>query len=175
MRTTQLLLLLLDADVIIDLHKLGLWKQITKSHKVSIPSIVLHKEVYYYEDENGRHHIDLEKEAGATFSELSCSAQELLRFKERFDRVFQEELHDGEKEALMLLQKQEDLLLCTCDYAAIKALALLDLSDKGISFENLLKKSGINKKLEFKHAEKRFRKYLNEGSIMRIQGRGLKK
>lgn len=170
-----MLLLLLDADVIIDLHKLGLWKQITKSHKASIPSIVLHKEVYYYEDENGRHHIDLENEAGVTFSELSCSAQELLIFKEKFDRIFQEELHNGEKEALALLQKQEDLLLCTCDYAAIKALALLDLAEQGISFESLLKKSGMNKKLEYKHTEKRFKKYLTEGSIMRMQERGLKK
>ena len=140
-----MLLLLLDADVIIDLHKLGLWKQITKSHKVSVPSIVLHKEVYYYEDENGRHHIDLEREAGITFSELSCSAQELLGFKERFDRVLQEELHDGEKEALALLQKQEDLVLCTCDHATIKALAILDLSEQSISVENLLKKSGMSK------------------------------
>lgn len=170
-----MLLLLLDADVIIDLHKLGLWKQITKSHKVSIPSIVLHKEVYYYEDENGHHHIDLEREAGVTFSDLSCSAQELLGFKERFDRVFQEELHDGEKEALVLLQKQEDLLLCTCDHAAIKALALLDLSAQGISFEGLLKKSGMNKKLEYKHTEKRFKNILSEGNIMRIHGREVKK
>jgi len=166
---------LLDADVIIDLHKLGLWKQITKSHKVSIPSIILRKEVYYYEDENGRHNIDLEKEAGETFSELSCSAQELLGFKENFDRVFQEELHDGEKEALALLQKQEDLVLCTCDHAAIKAMAMLDLSERGISFENLLKKSGMSKKLEYKHTEKRFKKILSEGNIMRIQERGLKK
>lgn len=170
-----MLLLLLDADVIIDLHRLGLWKQITKSHQVFVPSIILHKEVYFYEDENGRHHIDLEKEAGVTFAELSCSGQELLRFKERFDRVFQEELHDGEKEALVLLQKQEDILLCTCDYAAIKALALLDLAEQGISFEGLLKKSGMNKKLEYKHTEKRFKKYLTEGSIMRMQERGLKK
>lgn len=76
---------------------------------------------------------------------------------------------------MVLLQKQKDLLLCTCDYAAIKALALLDLIDRGISFENLLKKSGITKKLEYKHTEKRYKKCLSEGSIMRIQGRGLKK
>lgn len=171
-----MLLLLLDADVIIDLHRLGIWKHIIKNHKVHIPSIVLHKEVYYYEDDSGtRHYIDLQKELGVTINELSCSAEELLSFNAQFDRVFQEELHDGEKEALVLLQKQEELLLCTCDCAAIKALALLDLSDQGISFENLLKKSGINKKLEYKHTEKRFKKCLNEGSIMKIQERGLKK
>lgn len=171
-----MLLLLLDADVIIDLHKFGLWNQITKNHKVNIPSIILHREVYYFEDEHGkRHNIELEKEIGVTVSEMSCSAGELLEFKEKFDRVFQEELHDGEKEALVLLQKQDDLQLCTCDYAAIKALGVLDLSTQGISFENMLKKSSINKKLEFKHTEKRFKKYLTEGSIMKIQGRGLEK
>ncbi len=170
-----MLLLLLDADVIIDLHKLGLWKQITKNHQINIPSIILHREVYHYEDEKGRRYpIDLEKEVGVTINELSCSAKELLSFKEQLDCVFQEELHDGEKEALVLLQKQENLLLCTCDHAAIKTLALLDLSAQGISFENLLKKTGINKKLEFKHTEKRFKRCLSEGNIMRIQERGLK-
>jgi hypothetical protein len=167
---------LLDADVIIDLHRLGIWEHIVKNHKVHIPSIILHKETYYYEDESGiRHPIDLEKVIGVTIYEFSCSAEELLLFKEQFDRVFQEELHDGEKEALVLLQKQENILLCTCDHAAIKTLALLDLSDRGISFENLLKKSGVTKKLEYKHTEKRFKKCLSEGSIMRIQERGLKK
>ncbi len=171
-----MLLLLLDADVIIDLHRLAIWGQITKDHKVHIPSIVLHKEVYYYEDNNGiRHYIDLEKEIEVTINELSCTAEELLSFKNEFDRVFQEELHDGEKEALILLQKKDDLVLCTCDHAAIKALALLDLSDQAISFESMLKKAGINKKLEFKHTEKRFKKILSESSIMKIQGRGLKK
>lgn len=171
-----MLLLLLDADVIIDLHKFGLWNQIAKNHKVNIPSIILRREVYFFESTDGnRYSIDLIKEAGITFNELSCSAEELFEFKDKFDRVFQEEIHDGEKEALILLKKQEEFLLCTCDHAAIKALALLDLSDQGISFESLLKKSGMNKKLEYKHTEKRFKKILSEGNIMRIQERGLKK
>lgn len=55
--------------------------------------------------------------------QMSCSAEELFNFKDKFDRVFQEQLHDGEKEALVLLKK----------------------------------------------------KFLNEGSIMRLQGRGVKK
>lgn len=171
-----MLLLLLDADVIIDLHKFGLWNQIAKNHKVNIPSIILRREVYFFESTDGnRYSIDLIKEAGITFNELSCSAEELFEFKDKFDRVFQEEIHDGEKEALILLKKQEEFLLCTCDHAAINALALLDLSDQGISFESLLKKSGMNKKLEYKHTEKRFKKILSEGNIMRIQERGLKK
>lgn len=103
-----MLLLLLDADVIIGLHKLGIWEQIIKNHKIHIPSIILHKEVYYYEDEKDTHHpINLLNDIGKRIYELFCPAEELLTFAEQFDRVFQEELHDGEKEALVLLKKQE--------------------------------------------------------------------
>jgi hypothetical protein len=170
-----LLLLLLDADVIIGLHKLGVWEQIVKNHKVHVPSIILHKEVYYYEDGKGmRNPINLSRDINKKIFEVSCSAKELIEFAKQFDRVFQEDLHDGEKEALVILRKHEEFKLCTCDHAPIKTLGLLDLSDQGISFENLLKKTGMNKKLEYKYTENRFRKCLSEGVTMRIQGRGLK-
>ena len=169
-------LLLLDADVIIDLHRLGVWNTIVQKHTIHIPSIILHKEAYYYEDSSGTiHPIELEKEIGTKIHELSCLPEELARFIEQFDYNVREGLHDGEKEALVLLQKQKDLLLCTCDKAAIKALALLDLSRQGISFENLLNKSGISQKIEQKHTEKYFKLWLTEGSIMKIQDSGLKK
>lgn len=42
------------------------------------------------------------------------------------------------------------------------------------SFEKLLKSSGITKNLEQKHTENYFKKYLDEGSILRIQRFGLK-
>jgi len=59
---------------------------------------------------------------------------------------------------------------------AIKALSILDLAERGISFEHLLKRSGITRKdLEPKHTESRFRRFLKEGSIMKIQGVGSSK
>lgn len=170
-----MLLLLLDADVIIGLHKFGLWHEIIKNHKVYIPSIILRKEVYYYEDEKGdRIPINLIGDTGEKFHELSCTADELIEFAEEFDSAFQHEIHEGEKEALILLRKQEEFSLCTCDQAAIKTLGLLDLSHQGISFENLLKKTGMNKKLAYKFTEKCFKKCLSEGTIMKIQNKGLK-
>jgi hypothetical protein len=168
--------LLLDADVIIDLHKYGLWKQITKQHKVFIPSIVLHQEVYFYEDEKGiRQTIDLLSQSGKTFTEISADASDLIKFIDQFDAVFQFEVHEGEKEALLLLQENEELIICTCDGAAIKALALLDLAAQGISFQELLEKTGMKKNISYKHSQKRFKKLLEEGTIMRIQDRGIKK
>ena len=169
-------IVLLDADVIIDLHIFHIWNQIIDKNKIYISSIILRQEVYFYENYNGvRHNIELSKDVGAKFLEISVSAEELKKFTQQFDRVFEEELHAGEKEALKILQDNNEILFCTSDKTAIKAIALLGIREQGISFEKLLKSSGITKKTEFKHTEKYFKKYLDEGSIMRIQSRGIKK
>jgi hypothetical protein len=167
-------IVLLDADVIIDLHRFNVWNQIISKNKIYISSIILRQEVYYYEDYYGvKHNIELLKDVGTKFSELSASVEDLKEFLKQFDRVFEEELHSGEKEALKILQDNKNMLFCTCDKAAIKAIALIGKREQGISFERLLKSSGINKKIEFKHTEKLFKKYLDEGSIMRIQKIGI--
>lgn len=170
-------LILLDADVIIDLHSLGHWKKVTRIHQVYVPSIILHKEVYHYTNSEGiQHPIDLEHEVGNSIHEIACDSSELFDFSERFDSVFQTEIHAGEEEALILLSKNERLRFCTCDKSAIKALALLDLAERGISFERLLKISGVSiKRLEYRQTETYFKQWLKEGSIMKIQGRGIKK
>lgn len=60
-----MLIVLLDADVIIDLHRFEIWEHILKKKKILIPSTILRKEVYFYKDETGtKHSIDLTKEAG---------------------------------------------------------------------------------------------------------------
>ena len=104
-----------------------------------------------------------------------CSAEELLSFSEQFDSAFQTEIHDGEKEALILHSKEERFRFCTCDKSAIKSLALLGLTDKGISFERMLKVTGLfSKNLEYKLTEDYFKRWIKEGSIMKIQGTGIK-
>lgn len=115
-------IVLLDADVIIDLHQFGIWKNIVKKNKILISSIILRQEVYYYEDKSGiKHQIDLSTDIDDTIEEISVTAEALSLFR---------------------------------------------------SFEMLLRTSGITKKLETKHTETYFKKYLDEGSILRIQKTG---
>lgn len=172
-RTTQLNLVLLDADVIIDLHKFGAWDEILSKYDVLISSIILHQETYFFEDEEGRRHpIDLMKDSGKKFKELSVKAGDLVRFGNQFDCVLQAEIHAGEKEALFLITENEEYNFCTCDRVAATVLGVLGFSDRGISFETLLKGAGITKRLLPKHTEVTFQRYLKEGGIMRIQGRG---
>ena len=129
MRTTQLNLLLLDADVIIDLHRFGVWEKILENNPVYIPSIILHHEVYFYDDAEGnRHSIDLRTGLGKKFYEIAAEISDLRKFSAEFETVFSEEIHAGEKEALCLIKNKEDLIFCTCDKTAIKALAVLDFA-----------------------------------------------
>jgi len=56
-----------------------------------------------------------------------------------------------------------------------QSIALLGKRDQSLSFEKLITSSGITKNLEQKYTENYFKKYLDEGSILRIQRFGLKK
>ena len=102
-------IVLLDADVIIDLHKFGIWDIIVKQNEILIPSTVFRIEVYYYEDDSGfKHSIDLSKEVGDTFAEISVIAQDIFNFKRKFERFIEEEIDPGETEALKILNERAD-------------------------------------------------------------------
>jgi hypothetical protein len=170
-----LLIVLLDADVIIDLHRFGIWENILKKNKILIPSTILRREVFCFIDSKGdKYSIDLIDDVGNAFTEVSVTAQEIFNFKRKFERFIEEELDLGETEALKILNDRADCCFCSCDKAAIKVIALLGKREQGLSFEILLKSSGITKNLEKKHSEKYFKKYLDEGSLLRIQRFGLK-
>lgn len=175
-RIILLNIVLLDADVIMDMHRFNIWDEIVAKNKTYISSIILRQEVYYYENHNGvKHNIDLFKDVESRLKEISVSADELKKFSNQFDPVFYAKLQTGEMEALKILHDNNKFLFRTSDKQAIKAIALLGKKEQGISFEKLLKSSGITKNLERKHTEKYFRRYLREGSIMRIQNRGIRR
>ena len=49
-------LLLLDANIVIELHKLGLWEEVVKKYSVTLTSTVACYEAKYWEDEEKRQH-----------------------------------------------------------------------------------------------------------------------
>jgi len=63
-----------------------------------------------------------------------------------------------------------DATFCTCDQAAIKLIAYIELEQKSISLEKVLRTAGYHeKRLYPRHLEKTFKTYLNEGKTLRIQ------
>ena len=78
-------------------------------------------------------------------------------------------LHTGELESLTVLLKDETLVYCSCDAATIKVLPLLDLSDRGISPEELLRQSGLSKGgLQDRHTTAYFRENILRGKEQKI-------
>ena len=102
--------------------------------------MVIDEEVYFHKKPDGtRTPIDLKSEAGKSINEVSCTVDELISFSEQLDSVTDQEIYAGEKEALVVLSKDPGYRFCTFDHAAIQVLALLGFSERGISFEHLLK------------------------------------
>ena len=63
-----------------------------------------------------------------------------------------------------------DATFCTCDQAAIKLIAYMELEQKSISLEKALRTAGYHeKRLHPRHLEETFKTYLNEGKTLRIQ------
>jgi hypothetical protein len=92
-----------------------------------------------------------------------------------FDEELNMALHDGEVEAIAILyaDQSDGLLFCTSDKVPIRVLAMLGLSDSGVSFEEVLKTSGLSKPLPHEYRTAYFDRYIVEGQTARIQGKGV--
>jgi hypothetical protein len=165
-------LLLPDADVIIELHKLGYWKGVTSRYKIHIASTVL-KEVTYYEDDSGNKvPIDLSGDiSSGRVKEDSASPQQIQALLQRIPRD-KIDLDPGELESIAIISSQstDELKICVIDKAAIKALSFLDLRDRAVSFEEILVSCGIWKKgdkiSDHRLSKRRFEDWATEGKFI---------
>jgi hypothetical protein len=137
---------LLDADVIIDLLSLDVFDRLANSHEIFAASTVI-DEVRFFKRSDGKHSVDLQQQyvSNGRVKELSASPDEIKEVLTKLPAINHENIDPGELESLAILSREEDLIFCSCDAAAIRALPFLDLSDRGISVESLLKSSGLQR------------------------------
>ena len=150
-KTTKPLLVLLDANVIIELHKLGIWSQILVQCQVFTTTFIVNDESKFYSAGSNRISIDLQGCVdNGSLTIIDASLEDLEMFKEIFSDDFFDSMHDGEKEVLALIatDKHEQCKFCTADGPAIKALAMMNKKQFGISLEGLLKQNGFIKHVE---------------------------
>jgi predicted nucleic acid-binding protein len=161
---------LLDADILIDFLSRDLLDKLVEKHEIYAASSVI-DEVRYFKrniekiDARFRERYvqtGLIKEVSATAEEASC----LLN---HFTNDFKFTIHAGEIESLAVLIRQTELIFCTCDAAAIRTLPLLDLTERGISAEKLLRQSGLYKPgLKERHTEEYFKSNISIGREYKI-------
>ena len=169
---------LLDANIIIESHKVGVWEKLVEKVEIVVSSIVAHKESLFYSKLEGGipAPINLKRLIqDGKIKEISASSEEMADFLNYFDRVFVFGLDDGEIESLALIKsgKVKKTLFCSSDGPAIQALAMIGHSDAGISMEMLLKENGLQKSLECQFRDEFFKKHIIKGSENFIQGAGI--
>jgi len=168
---------LLDANIVIEAHSLGVWEEMKTRYRLILPAVVSRQEALYYLYDGRSIPIELTSQiTNGDIDEYQATVVELEILNNTFENWFMQTLDSGEIEALALLQagKATDTTFCTGDAPAIKALSMLGLSSQGISFERLLSKIGISKKLQPQFREDFFKRHSNSGSINFILGDGLR-
>jgi len=158
-------LLLLDADVIIDLHALDLFEKVSKAYNICLARSVF-EEARYYKKGGAKIAIDIKD-----VTIIEDVDFETLRKVKREAKESRLGIDPGESTSIAyLIQAEEEITFCTCDQAAIKLIAYMGLEQKSISLEKVLRTAGYHeKRLYPRHLEKTFKVYVKEGKILRIQ------
>lgn len=163
---------LLDADVVIDLLSMGIFDLLTARFTVHVSSIVA-GEVKFFRKSGQKVPVDFRSvyvDSGKV-AVLDADDAEVRGVLEAIPAIRASLLHSGELESLAILCREEDLTFCTCDGAAIQALPFLDLAERAVSVEKLLRSCGLTPgKLEEKHRDRHLKDNLATGSRERLQG-----
>jgi hypothetical protein len=161
---------LLDADIIIDFLSLDVFDKLVENHKVFVATTVIN-EVKSFKREDKKYTIDFRKQYvdSNLIREVSASSVEIKEILHKLPPITHDTIHPGELESLSILVREEEITFCSCDAAVIRALPFLDLSERGISAERLLKASGLLKsKLKERHTDQYFKNNLKIGRENKI-------
>jgi|ERR1700675_48728 len=167
---------LLDANVIIESYAIGVWNSLMLSLDIAVPSIITRQEAKYFIVAGKYNPIQLAPLiANNQLRELAADTRELSELINNFGFLFSQSIDAGEHEALALFLagRCAGHHFCTADAAPIQSLAMLDMSDCGISLEELLQSIGIAKPLDKQFRKSFFEQQIMEGKRRRSEGDGL--
>jgi hypothetical protein len=137
-------LLLLDANVVIELHRLGLWNPVLERCEVILARTVIDESRYYAGEKE-----DVAIDWGPDLPRIrivDLEVSEIQRFRDRFSPLYLEKLDAGETESLAYLTStDEPCLICSSDAVVYRVLGALKRSAQGISLEEVLEQVGLTK------------------------------
>jgi len=159
-------LLLLDADVVIDLHSLGLFEKICRAYDVYVTQEV-YEEATYFKKGGSKNPINIAGKV-IVIKDVELEGLEKIEKEAKEARLV---IDPGESTSIAYIyQTDERMTFCSCDKAAIKLISYMELEQKAISLEKALRSAGYHgKKLYPRHFEKTFKAAVNEGKALRIQ------
>ncbi|MBA7510621.1 hypothetical protein ES705_02607 [subsurface metagenome] len=135
-------LLLCDAVIIIDAHKLGLWRILKAHYRIHFVSTVLKKEAQYFKDDlQLKYYLDFRKDiASGRIIKISMPIEEIQTvIKKACENRLDIQAGEAESIAALLKPEYQKLYFCTADKAAIAAAHLYNVMSRVVSFEKCLK------------------------------------
>lgn len=130
--------ILLDANVVIDLHRWNLWDAFSQTHSVAVTPII-REETRFYRDQGGRKRPINIKEPLVTI--IDTSIQDYTVLGKVLNPQFLFGIDDGEREAIGYIYNRKQgghTRFCTADRLAVKCLGVLGLRHCSVSLESLL-------------------------------------
>jgi hypothetical protein len=168
-------LLLLDANVVIELFRQGIWDRLVEACDVHLARTVVSTEAHFYEDEQGvRNDFDLGQYCGAgKVSVFDVAPSELAAFRAQFDPTYFEKLDPGETESLAyLVNSKETCLVCSADRIVYRVLGNLNRGGQGISLEEILDRTGLGRELSWPFTKAFRETWTKKGFEERMSGTG---
>jgi len=170
-------LLLLDANVVIEMFCVGIWDQIVERCDIWLSKIIVEDEAHFFIDENEtRHDFDLNSylEAGK-INQFEVSTADLTAFLDRFSPVNLEKLDPGEAESLAyLLNQPDEFLICSADKIIFRVLGNMQIGERGVSLEEILQQNGLGRSLPHYFTKDYRERWTRVGFQEHLSGIGLK-
>lgn len=146
----KLRLLLLDANVVIELFRLGIWDRFIDVCDVHLSGIVIEDEALFYEDRDGSPcYLQLPSYVeDGKITRFDVGASDIEAFVKEYGSIYLEKLDPGESESLAyLFSSSEEFTICSSDKIVFRVLGSRQLSHRGVSLEELLDQTGLGRPL----------------------------
>ena len=168
-------LLLLDANVVIVLCKLGLWGLVQEKCEVLLARTIFDEPFFYVNDLGDKVYFSLEEDLNAgRLKVFDVPPAEVIAFTSQFSGLYK--IDAGEAEALTFLFKaKEEHYICSADKVVFRILGSLMKGDQGLSLEHILRRCGLTKKIGEEFGEEYRIYWTKRGATEGFQGQSLKK
>lgn len=154
--TNRLRFLLLDANVVIELFRQGLWDRILECCDVHLSRTVATTEAHFYEDDDGlRHDFDLGSyEMSGLVTVFDVSLDQDRQLTRCFAPAYLERFDPGERESLAhLVTSTWPYMICSADSIVFKVLGFLNRAEQGISLEEVLQQTGFGRQVAWQFSK----------------------
>lgn len=168
-------LVILDADVVIYLHEINLWKAICSNYSIIISKTVADECQFYFDPNNNGIRVDIEinkyiNDGLITVLDEELNIQKFTEMHTKLQQMNAPEIDPGETEMLYLKFASilGDAIICAADNGAIKCAVFLELGRDCISLEELLDNCGTKRSLRKQFSKNWLDKLREEAEVIKV-------